>query len=543
MQPEEIDIQLQPKQADLLALLRQTGPNTPTWLGCGGSRGSAKSGGLRRIAIALAFELPGVVIYIIRRVLGDLLENHMEKIALEYPAIDAMYRPGDYEYDLPGGSRIVYVYAENGIDVKRVSYGPECTFLFIDQAEQFTEDELTSFRICNRWPDAPEGLVKTCLFFNSGVGMSADFLRRIFWLKKFRANESPEDYRFQQMFGWDNFEWFRGQIEQGSREFYQLSSADRFDLFIAKTSEGKKMNALPPHRRVSELLGTFDSFSGQYFSGVWDEELCTITAAKVDEIVQPWWTAWMAQDWGFGDHDCHLWFAAGKMSPADWVRHFGGYTEWPIDVVIIYREYVINNRAEADLAMDIVERTPEHERKAISSFVLSSDAFGRKARQAGAHSIGQQFTEIMQRHRLPSPEPADQSPGSRVVGWRYMYNCLRQANMRGTEITQERSKEGPALLISTACPEVISAIPQAVRDEDDREDVMRVDGILWEDVTDAVRYGLNYMLSPKTLAPVGVRRQEALAAAAGISMNAVAMADRQFKAKEAQRTAGRARWR
>src|ERR1035441_3173862 len=144
-----LNIGLQPKQQKLLDAMKAVGDVPVVW-GDGGSRGSAKSGGLRRVAIALALEYPSIVIYIVRRVLGDLIENHQQKIALEFPPIDKIGRRQAHEYALPNGSRIVFVYAETKIDVQRVSYGPECTFLFIDQAEQFSEDELVSFRICNR---------------------------------------------------------------------------------------------------------------------------------------------------------------------------------------------------------------------------------------------------------------------------------------------------------------------------------------------------------------------------------------------------------
>jgi len=42
----------------------------------------------------------------------------------------------------------------------------------------------------------------------------------------------------------------------------------------------------------------------------------------------------------------------------------------------------------------------------------------------------------------------------------------------------------------------------AVRDEEKREDVARVPGMLWEDVNDAVRYGLFSMLEPRSLETV-----------------------------------------
>ena len=550
-----LKILLQPKQADLLALLETTGPDVATILGAGGSRGSAKSGGLRRIAITLAITHPGSVIYIVRRTLGDLLENHMEKIALEFPEVDAIYRPSDYEYDfsvvpnlLPNGernrSRIVFVYAENAIDVARVSYGPECTFLLIDQAEQFTEEELTSFRICNRHTEVdpkktvPPNFAKTCYFFNIGVGGLADaYFRRVFHKRDFKPykgindpGERPGDYAFIQMYGWDNFEWFRGQVEVAVEEFYQLSSAERFEMFVTRTSEGRKMNALPKHRREGELLGNFDAFTGQYFSDVWDDARI-LPVELVNRIVQDWWVRWMGQDWAFHEHAYHCWMVTGKVSPADWFRYFGVETEWPVDVVILYRELLISGRAEMDLANDIAEMTPERERKYISNFYLSEDAFGKRSRQRGANTVGEAFSGVMRRHGLPAPTTADQD---RVNGHRFMYNCLRQASMRIMRVDVERAKQGPALFISANCPAAIENIPLAPRDPENPDDVLRVAGVVWEDVVDGIRYALKSKLSPRRIVPSEVRRQEVFNQAAG-NPTGQALAMRQFEEAERRR--------
>ena len=518
----------QPKQSELLDSLEATG-EVPTVLGCAGSRGSAKSGGLRGCAVYLATTYPGITVYIVRRVLGDLLENHMEKIKIDFPAIHSFYRQSDYEYALPNGSRIVYVYAESAVDVERVSYGPEGCFLLIDQAEQFTENELMSFRICNRWPNSPKGFPKTCYFFNVGVGVGAEYLRRIFHLRSFQGKERPSDFRFTHVFGWDNYEWFRGQLPISMGAFYELSSPERFQMFIEKTSEGQKMDGLPKHRRDAELLGNFDSFSGQYFSDVWGEH-CILTAKECERLIQPWWTRWMAQDWGFGDHDSHGWFVTGKVSPSEWVALFGGSTEWPIDVVIQYRENLVAGRAEMDLANDIVNMTPEAERPYIKDFFLSEDAFGQKGKQS-ENTVGQMFTDIMRRYRMPEPQPARQD---RINGWRFMYSCMRQAGMRGLNIDRNRATQGPAFFVSAECVRSIEKIPLAVRDEKNPEDVMRVAGAVWEDVTDMVRYALFSKLAPRKQAPMEVRLAEAVQ---GVTdRNEVANRTRHFLANERKKT-------
>src|ERR1017187_3417718 len=72
-----------------------------------------------------------------------------------------------------------------------------------------------------------------------------------------------------------------------------------------------------------------------------------------------------------------------------------------------------------------------------------------------------------------------------------------------------RIREGPMLLVSSACHECIEGIPKAVRDEqhDKPEDVvvLRDD---WVAVTDAVRYLLKSKPAPRAEAPVEVRRQD-----------------------------------
>ena len=92
------------------------------------------------------------------------------------------------------------------------------------------------------------GVCKRIYTFNPG-GIGTAYLRRVFHLRDFMDNERAGDFLFIQGFGWDNYEWFRSEIDIGMGEFYQISSADRFELFVTKTSEGRKMNALPKHRR------------------------------------------------------------------------------------------------------------------------------------------------------------------------------------------------------------------------------------------------------------------------------------------------------
>ena len=534
-------ISLQPKQGKLYDLLLATGPKVATIIGFGGAKGGGKSAGVRNCAILLLTTLgkqyPGITITIVRRVFDDLKKNHIDPLFRDFPELMKHYHAGDKELIFPGVGRLVFAYAETSDDVKRKFLGGyESTFILIDEAQQFSQEEIQWISTAARWTGirgVPEGLCKTVLLFNPG-GQGSEYIRRIFWTKQYQGREQPHNYDFIHVFGWDNYEWFKGQVEIEEPDFYGLDSDARFQLFITQTSEGRKYDAFPESIRAGYLLGSFDHFENQYFAGAWDSDKCTLTQKKIDAIVKPWWVRWMSQDWGFGDHAAHYWFVSGKLSPAEWIEHFGGDTEYSMDVVIAYREHIIQNRAEADLATDIASMTPQLERREIQRFFLSQDAFGQRAKQAGGHTVGEQFTKILNRYGLPAPETADQN---RVMGWRFMYNLLRQANLRGTNISQERAKQGPAFFVSEMCPQAIAGIPMAQRDKDgDIDDVERVAGALWEDVTDALRYGLHSFLNPQSKAPRDVRAKELYDSIQmpdpSDAMTARAMAMRQFKEKE-----------
>lgn len=528
----EIDLILQPKQRKLLNLLEAEGPDVPTRIGFGGARGGAKSGGLRRAAMVLASTYPGTVTVIIRKHFGDLVENHVEKMALEYPEFHKLYyRQGDREWKLSNGSRITLAYGDTPKDIQEFSRGPEFTWLLVDQAEQFSEQELIWLTIPNRWPGARQRFAKSAFFFNPG-GPGTEFLRRVFFKREFHKEEHAEDWVFIQAYGWDNYEWFRGEVDISYSDFYKLENDARFQIYITKTSEGRKMNALPPRLRVGELLGSFEHFSGQYYASVWDENTCIVPIDLVETLIQDWWTAWISQDWGFAHHNANLWFASGKLSPSQ-AALLGVVTNWPIDVVIVYRELVVSEMGEENLAREILRLTPE--RKHISAYWLGPDAWSKRG---SANTVAQQLTDVLRAGGLPEPWMADNARTSRgedkIGGWRLIYNCFQRANWRnGTPVEKEAAQSGPMLLISSACPAVISAIPLLIRDEDNLEDVLK-QATIGDDVADCLRYGVKSQLDAKREPPVAVRAQQIMDAAPTPTQRHLAMM--KFKDEQAKRS-------
>lgn len=91
-------ILFQPKQGAFDDLLEHS---LASWLGYGGSRGGAKSGGSRRSMVRRRLLYLGTAGQIIRRVWEDVQLNHVEKFFEEFPALLPYYRVAEHEVTIP----------------------------------------------------------------------------------------------------------------------------------------------------------------------------------------------------------------------------------------------------------------------------------------------------------------------------------------------------------------------------------------------------------------------------------------------------------
>ena len=117
----------------------------------------------------------------------------------------------------------------------------------------------------------------------------------------------------------------------------------------------------------------------------------------------------------------------------------------------------------------------------IRGFVMSWDAFG-KLNKTTLKSITEMVGEALP-SGIPRPTPGDASPGSRISGWRHMYNLL----------------DSGGWIISSECPKLLECIPTLVRDmERAPEDVLKVDysqNYIGDDAADCARMGLQHELA------------------------------------------------
>lgn len=257
-------LRLQPKQ-DLLKNQYEFG-NFKHY-GYGGSRGGAKSNLLRQLILWRRFRYPRTIGFIIRKTYDDLLDNHIRPMLyLEYPWLKRYYNVQEKVLRLPGNSWLRFISSDNYEDIFSL-YGKEAADVMVDQAEQFTEEQLEFLHTVNRCTTNIEIKPKTLWCFNPG-GIGHQYLKRIFIDKDYKDYEDPNEFYFVRAYGWDNVEWVRPALKErgmNADDYYSLPKQERRSFFITNSDYGRTLQNQPEEKRRAQLDGDFDVYAGQFF--------------------------------------------------------------------------------------------------------------------------------------------------------------------------------------------------------------------------------------------------------------------------------------
>lgn len=493
-------IVLQPKQGDIFDHVES---RDSTWIGGGGGRGGAKSHCLQSVMLARRLANPGTLGVIVMRNSDQVRAYHEEKMLRAWPVLEPFYHKTDRKITIPfragPPSEIKFSYAETLDDVIRRFRSANFFDIFIDQAEQFTEEELREIKQAVRWPDVPAGTCKLGLFFNMG-GVGIDFLRKKFHSYEYNTRENPKDFAFVHFFPYDNVEWSKPALKEDGltvEDYYSWTEKERIEYCATRSDYGKSLVSQDDALVQRDFYGSWESLEGAFFAKSFDRNKMVLTPEKAREIIRPWWERWLSQDWARGHFCVTYWHARGEMSPAEIKKHLGWDVPFPLKVVVTYQEYIAGGEAandaggdreldEEDIARKMVEFTETSDRAAMKDFFLSPDAFGKK----NSHkTIAQSEGEIMQAADLPWPRPAD---NDLVGGWALMSRLMLATKRCGR-------KSDEVWLISANCAQLISAIPIAMRDPKNLNIVLKTDkgaAKIEMDALDSARYGLKSMLEP-----------------------------------------------
>jgi hypothetical protein len=180
--------------------------------------------------------------------------------------------------------------------------------------------------------------------------------------------------------------------------------------------------------------------------------------------LRPYWPRILHGDWGF-DH-----FSAFYLTATDGDNYY------------TYREYITNHKTAPELAHGILEMIPEqNERKMVKTFYMGPDVFAKKTSD---RTVAIEIDSVLTPHGFgfSGITPAAAGPGDRVLRWSFCYQLLKSGKHK----------------ISPDCPELIKAIPAAVRDYPLKGEDCKKTSDVWDDCRDAWGMGLyTSSLSPR----------------------------------------------
>jgi len=490
------------------------------YIGVGGGRGCAKSFLIDAVMMMLAMEIPNFLGCIVMRNCDQIRRFHIEEMMRNFPQLADQLHKTDKHIKI-NNSQIDFSYADSGVsklgetEVERRFRSGNYHVIAIDQAEQFMEHEIREMKNAAR-----VGLAKMILSHNMG-GAGIQFLRKIFHDKEYGPNDSAENYRFVHVFPWDNVVWSENALAADGLtylDYYSWTDDQRMEYCATRSSWGKSLNALDDPLRNRDWLGSWDSLEGAYFGRVFDRQSTLLTNQQIKQLLNPWDKLWMSTDWGKKHFCATYWHAKTVISPEKAKAVLGWHCNKPFEAAITFREKIVSEMASPQLGRALVAATPADERRRITNYFLSPDAFGERDSE---HTTADQISEQLRAAQMPEAETADTD---RVGGAGLMYDLL-------AETKRHAENADTCWFIGAECPELLNAIPLAMSDPKNLDDILKTDKsgpMIEADSLEGARYGIKSMIKPRKSPPIDVQKQQFWQTNAHLDMNDRVMQQRVF---------------
>ena len=477
-------------------------------IGVYGGRGSAKSSGADRVVITLMHEWKDLTACMVMRTwVKQMVPFHLEPIRRDFPWIADRLKISPPAMLRIGSNRLDFKYAGNYDSVTEAFRSGNYDLIVVDQAEQFTGREIREIRKSNR--SRGGRVAKTILVFNMrGAGIQD--LRKWFYLHEVNKDEDATDYESIRFNPWDNVEWVRAALKEDGyavKEYYAWTDEQR-KAYAAKRGPYTRQLATDDEViRKADWEGDWDSLEGSYFANSFDLESTRIAPGLVESLRKAWAVHWIAQDWGKAHWCATLWAFKIALKPSEAKSLLDWDLVKPINVTVLYREMIVNEREAPDVAQDIVDSTPFEERSKHKAYFLSPEEV-----TGDSNSIGSQQAKVLRKNGMVGPIKAD---NDRKGGWGLMGALFKANKGRGWGVDRDgnRFQYDDALLVSSECPEFLNAVPALLRDPKNLDDVLKTDlstAKIEQDIGDAGRYLVKSMLAPRAK-PEEAQFQETIA--------------------------------
>jgi hypothetical protein len=277
-----VEVRLEPKQT-------QAFTTDATELLYGGAAGGGKSYFLRISAIRWCLEVPGIQVYLFRRTLPDLRDNHLRGptnfFVMLFDGIKSgqvKYRAVENEFEFPGGSILHLCYCDSENDVEKYR-GAEIHVLLPDELTHFSDYQYRFLRSRVRIAGlkVPEQykakLPRIEAASNPGsIGHA--------WVKRAFISPKPEG------------EIWRTPSEEGGmlRQFISAKLADNPHLTKDDPSYADRLRGLGQDSLVRAMLdGDWDIIAGQAFEKLRRDVHCIEPFDPPED-----WLCFGSLDWG-----------------------------------------------------------------------------------------------------------------------------------------------------------------------------------------------------------------------------------------------------
>lgn len=471
-----MELQLHPRQSEAFL-------STATEILYGGAAGGGKSHLMRTAAIAWCTDIPGIQVYIFRRVSDDLHKNHMEG-PTGFPAmlsdwIDSKYAKINWSknfIEFWNGSKIHLCHCQ--YDKDRFKYqGAEIHVLMIDELTHFTDVIYRYLRgRCRlgglRVPERYIGLFPRIINGSNPGGVGHNWVKATFidQAAPMAITHQPKD-------------------EGGMRRQYVPAKLD--DNPTLKETDPDYIDRLEglgnPALIKAMRDGDWNIVSGGMFDDLWRQDTHVIKPFDIPAS----WRIDRSFDWGSSKPFSVGWWAESDGTEA--IMSDGTKRTFPRGTLFRIAEwYGWNGKpneglkmSDAGIADGIVKHQTDygfHDR--VKAGPADSSIFDE--------TNGDSPAKIQERHKVKW-EKADKAPGSRKRGWQLLRGRLLAS-------LAERMEE-PGLFVFDNCRQFIRTIPVLPRDDKDPDDI---DTDAEDHIADETRYRILAVKRTATVEPLRV---------------------------------------
>jgi hypothetical protein len=443
---KSVNLGLQPKQIQAF--------NSPaTEILYGGAAGGGKSHLMRVASIAWCMEIPGLQVYIFRRIQDDLVKNHVEGPTGYRNLLNPWVEKGkatiiETEIRFWNGSKIHLCHCKD--EKHRFKYqGAEIHVLLIDELTLFT-DKIYRFlrnrvRMTNiELPEKYKGRFPRIMCGSNPGNVGHLFVKKTF----IDGKEPMKIYRTEDSEG--------GML----RQFIPARLDDNKKLLESDPNYGARLAGLGSEALVKAMReGNWEVIDGAFFDA-WEPEVNAVKPFRIPAE----WTRRRAMDWGFAKPCSVGWYAISD----------GMYGNFPRGALIRYREwYGVKKKDGGDFDADVGLRLNVED---VRDGIL-------------ARSKGEQYAYTVCDPAMwgtqSGPSPAETLYNETGAGIKSLKaaNNNRVGNSKNpsggwdqmrARIKGQECKDGslrPLLYITENCVHAIRTLPAMVHDEDRPEDL------------------------------------------------------------------------